>query len=210
MFSQLLGKFVISQRNLIEVTSSLLSSSSQRLLIHVSSLLNEASNAMRASSNRGELEISASKSRRQARKKQRDKAEFIRISNINSRGGAYRKFRVRPDELAESEDDLSMKPGISDRIDPESLDKLNDDLDLYAQNEFAYHHKVIDEDIRERRRVKIGIIKKKIAKLEGRVEENFNLLTWDAKEQIKHLNIVDPGSNHSNQMRISAVLRVNV
>ena len=76
----------------------------------------------------------------------------------------------------------------------EKLNKLDDDIELYAANENLYHDKVVYEDISERRRKKLAIVNKKIAKLEGRKEPVFNLLTWDAKEQIKHLHLNDPGN----------------
>ena len=118
---------------------------------------------------------------------------FIRISSMNSRGGAYRKFRVGPSEIDKNDDYEAYRKGLSDFVDPDELHQSEKDLDLYSTSEQAYHSHVIQEDMRSRRRDKIAIIKKKVAKLEGHEEENLNLLTWDAKEQIKHLNIIDPG-----------------
>ena len=40
--------------------------------------------------------------------------------------------------------------------------------------------------------MKLAIIDKKIKRLEGVKHTYFNLLTWDAKEQIKHLHLNDP------------------
>lgn len=39
---------------------------------------------------------------------------------------------------------------------------------------------------------KLGIIKKKMKRLNGEKHTYFNLLTWDAKEQIKYLHLQDP------------------
>lgn len=85
------------------------------------------------------------------------------------------------------EDDL-------DNTDPQELINAenDEDLNLYARDKKAYHRKIVDEDIRARNRVKLAIIKKKLDKLEGRAVSGMNLLTWDAKEQIKHLNLNYP------------------
>lgn len=40
--------------------------------------------------------------------------------------------------------------------------------------------------------MKLAIIAKKMKRLEGQKHTYFNLLTWDAKEQIKHLHLNDP------------------
>lgn len=126
---------------------------------------------------------------------------IIRVSSINSRTtDFYRKFRV-PKTLDEDTNnnkdyifDNHEKSGkILDNYDPDSLNKLEEDLELYSRDEELYHEKAVDEDIRMKRRIKIGIIKKKMAKLEGNEQNNFNLLTWDAKEQIKYLNSNEPG-----------------
>lgn len=127
-----------------------------------------------------------------------NQSNFIRISSLNSRGGAYRKFRVAPTEDLNDESDADFdqlnRKGVSDLVDPEELDQRQRDLELYSVSEQAYHSHVIDEDMRARRRAKIAIIKKKIQKLENPEQEvTLNLLTWDAKEQIKHLNSLDPG-----------------
>lgn len=79
--------------------------------------------------------------------------------------------------------------------DEESLDEkpeLEEDLELFSRNENTYHKKVIDEDIKQRKRIKYGIIKKKMSTLEGYTHSYFNLLSWDAKEQIKYLNLNEP------------------
>lgn len=122
-----------------------------------------------------------------------NKDNFIRISSMNSRGGAYRKFRVRPSEIDKNDDYETYRKGLSDFVDPDELHQSEKDLELYSTSEQAYHSHVIQEDMQTRRRDKIAIIKKKVAKLEGHEEQNLNLLTWDAKEQIKHLNMIDPG-----------------
>lgn len=127
---------------------------------------------------------------------------IIRISSMNSQGGAYRKFRVAAPATTTTrgEDKFEeYRKGLSDTIDPEDLEKQDEDLELYSRSEQAYHTHVIEEDMRARRRAKTAIIKKKISKIEGSGDEhdmkvNPNLLTWDAKEQIKHLNNIDPGS----------------
>ena len=40
--------------------------------------------------------------------------------------------------------------------------------------------------------MRLGIIHKKLNRLEGEKHTHFNLLTWDAKEQIKYLHLNDP------------------
>lgn len=87
--------------------------------------------------------------------------------------------------------DLASKIDLD--VDPESLVKNEEDLHLYSMDEKLYHKKIVDEDIKKKKKAKFNIIKKKIDKLEGLDEKNVNLLTWDAKEQIKHLNMTDPG-----------------
>jgi hypothetical protein len=67
------------------------------------------------------------------------------------------------------------------------------DLDMFSRNENDFYENIINEDIKERKRIKNKIIFKKINKLEGNLHKNFNLLTWEAKEQIKHLNLNNPG-----------------
>jgi hypothetical protein len=172
MWRKFLNILADSQRNLVQ----------KSYVSTTNTMLNEAKRS-----------FAGSKSRYNQSKGRNNNGEIIRISNLNSRGGAYRKFRVSPTALEESED-FEATRGISERVDLESFEKFNEDLDLYSKSEEAYHTKIIDEDIRERRRTKTAIIMKKIAKLEGRGEErDFNLLTWDAKEQIKHLHLNDPG-----------------
>jgi hypothetical protein len=86
--------------------------------------------------------------------------------------------------------------------DEESLDEkpeLEEDLELFSRNENTYHKKVIDEDIKQRKRIKYGIIKKKMSTLEGYTHSYFNLLSWDAKEQIKYLNLNEPGNFREKQ-----------
>ena len=82
-------------------------------------------------------------------------------------------------------------------VDEENLaekPELEKDLELFSKNENLYHKQVIDEDIKQRKRIKYGIIKKKMSTLEGNKHKYFNLLSWDAKEQIKYLNLNDPGN----------------
>ena len=69
----------------------------------------------------------------------------------------------------------------------------NEDLNIYARDKDAYHEKVIEEDRMKRRSAKFVIIKKKMEKLDGLKVQHPNLLTWDAKEQIKHLHLNHPG-----------------
>jgi len=77
--------------------------------------------------------------------------------------------------------------------DPEKLLEVDKDLELYSRSKKLYREKIIEEDERKRKSIKLGIIKKKMDKLNGTREANFNLLTWDAKEQIKYLHINEPG-----------------
>jgi hypothetical protein len=79
-----------------------------------------------------------------------------------------------------------------DNQDPRELFESEEILDLYSKDENLYHNKIVDEDIKRRYRTKIAIIKKRMAKLYGQDEKMFNLLTWDAKEQIKYLNLNEP------------------
>lgn len=99
-------------------------------------------------------------------------------------------LKGKADELAE---ELDMQ-------DPQDLMNAenDEDLNLYARSKDAYHKKVIDEDVARRKRIKMAIVSKKIAKLEGRQPKSINLLTWDAKEQIKQLNLNYPGFKHLN------------
>jgi hypothetical protein len=75
----------------------------------------------------------------------------------------------------------------------EEISELDQDLELFSKNKRLYHQKVIDEDIKQRKRIKYGIIKKKMNILHGNKYTYFNLLTWDAKEQIKYLHLNEPG-----------------
>jgi hypothetical protein len=77
--------------------------------------------------------------------------------------------------------------------DPEKLLEVDEDLELYSRSKKLFREKVIEEDERKRKSIKLAIIKKKMDKLNGTREPNFNLLTWDAKEQIKYLHINEPG-----------------
>ncbi|RMZ94524.1 neugrin -like protein, partial [Brachionus plicatilis] len=127
-----------------------------------------------------------------------DKAkEKNTLTVANLSGAKLRKFKL-PLNLVNEEKKFILK-GKSSHLtnnigddDPEALLKNEEDLDLYSMNENLYHTKIVDEDIRNKKRVKFGIIKKRIDKLEGLDEKYVNLLTWDAKEQIKHLHLSDP------------------
>ena len=79
-------------------------------------------------------------------------------------------------------------------FNPEKEFELEEDLNLFSRNKNLYHKKVIEEDIKQRKRVKLGIIMKRMKKLEGNQHKYINLLTWDAKEQIKYLHLNDPGT----------------
>ena len=78
--------------------------------------------------------------------------------------------------------------------DPEEFVKYEEELDAYGQNPDLYHAKIIEGDVKKRRQIKLAIIKKKVNKIEGFRYRNTNLLTWDAKEQIKYLNMTYPGN----------------
>jgi hypothetical protein len=136
-------------------------------------------------------------SRHKDERSQKKTESFLRIVNINDgRAGGLRRYRFQPRVDDDDDKKKFMFKGKSDEyndVDLESLDKLEQDLDLYARGEHLYHEKHIRDDIQMRRRVKMAILKKKIAKIEGQETFNFNLLTWDAKEQIKHLNLNEPG-----------------
>ena len=138
---------------------------------------------------------------------------FLHVKNFNPSSGSnsFKKFRLPKETLNETlsrrnngngfifggKSDSSMGENAEDNDnendDPESMLKLDEDLDLFIQDPELYHRKQIDDDIYKRKQMKKAIIKKKILKLEGRHETNFNLLTWDAKEQIKYLNLNEPG-----------------
>lgn len=91
-----------------------------------------------------------------------------------------------------------------DMHDPQDLMNAenDEDLNLYARSKDAFHKKVIDEDVARRKRIKMAIVSKKIAKLEGRQQKSMNLLTWDAKEQIKHLNLNYPGFKFKSKFKL--------
>lgn len=143
---------------------------------------------------------------RKGTKKNTANDNFIRIRSMNDgRGGRLKSFRVES-EIGERE--RFIFKGKSDQfahIDPESLNKLDENLELYSRNEQLYHEKVVDEDMSQRRRLKLAIVRKKMKKLEGGEldqERPFNLLTWDAKEQIKHLNLNNPGNKKRTYLSI--------
>lgn len=129
--------------------------------------------------------------------KQQNNDNTIFIQNLNS-GGKLRKFRTVLPDLKEEGDKFVYKRGSQRLIDSleeddeKKLFNMDEDLGLYTKNENFFHQKVIDEDVKRRKKIKMGIIKKKIAKIEGEKYRNTGLLTWDAKEQIKYLNLNEP------------------
>lgn len=131
--------------------------------------------------------------------KKNNKSNENKISIMNiSRGNKLKTIRL-PKNFEDMEEKKLIFKGKSLHLsnelnneDPEELVKYNEDLDLYAMNENLYHKKILDEDIKNQKKVKLAIVRKKINKLENLEEKNFNLLTWDAKEQIKHLHMNDP------------------
>ena len=121
----------------------------------------------------------------------------IFIQNLNA-GGKLRRFRNFLPDMKEEDHKFEYKVR-SERLidsleedDEENLLKTDEDLALYTKNEGLYHSKIVDEDVRKRKSIKMGIVKKKLKKIEGERYRNTNLLTWDAKEQIKHLSINEP------------------
>jgi hypothetical protein len=122
---------------------------------------------------------------------------LFRITNLGN--NTTRIFRGVPDDQNDSKN-FAFKgkstnlPDELDDEDPEKFVQYEEELDMFVRDENKYHEKIIDEDIVQRRRMKMAIIKKKIAKIEGEKYRNTNLLTWDAKEQIKYLNLNYPGS----------------
>lgn len=123
---------------------------------------------------------------------------LLAITSLNN-GKKFKKFKL-PLSFLKEEEKFIFKGKSSnlakdiENNDPEALLRNEEDLDLYAMNENLYHKKIVDEDIRNKKKVKLGIIKKKINKIEGLEEKHVNLLTWDAKEQIKYLHMTDPGN----------------
>ena len=124
----------------------------------------------------------------------------FRIKSLNDgRGGMTKQFKFKPPQdnkkfLIKGSSDAYMH-GLREseaEIDPEKYFEVEEDLDVYSQNQHLYHKKIIDEDIRKRSSIKLAIINKKMRKLEGEKHSYFNLLTWDAKEQIKYLHLQDP------------------
>lgn len=121
----------------------------------------------------------------------------LAIANFNN-GKKLKKFKL-PLNFINEEEKFIYKGKSSnlatsiENTDPEDLVRNEEDLNLYAINENLYHKKIVDEDIQKKKKTKLGIIKKKINKIEGLEEKHVNLLTWDAKEQIKHLHMTDPG-----------------
>lgn len=85
--------------------------------------------------------------------------------------------------------------GLDEDENPEDELKLGQELDLYSKSKGLFHKKVIADDVNQRQRVKRGIIMKRMNTLEGNKYKYLNLLTWDAKEQIKYLHLNEPGSN---------------
>jgi hypothetical protein len=129
----------------------------------------------------------------------------IEISSLtDGKGFNLRKFRNInfPKEYEEDKkfifkgkSNILAKKLSSEGVDPEEFIKYEKQLDIYARNQSDYHEKQIQDDIRKRRRVKLAIIKKKMNQMENGPDANRNLnnlLTWDAKEQIKYLNLNEP------------------
>jgi hypothetical protein len=122
-------------------------------------------------------------------------ANLFRITNVGN--NTSRIFRGVPEDRNDAKN-FAFKGktrDLADELDDEDPEKLlqyEEELDMYARDEGKFHSKVIDEDIARRRRMKMAIIKKKVGKIEGEKYRNTNLLTWDAKEQIKYLNLTYP------------------
>ena len=129
----------------------------------------------------------------------------IEISSLTSgKGFNFKKFRniQLPKEYDEEKkfifkgkSNMLAKKLSSEGYDPEEFIKYEKELDIYARNENDYHESNIQDDMRRRKRIKLAIIKKKINQIENGLDANRNfnnLLTWDAKEQIKYLNLNEP------------------
>ena len=127
---------------------------------------------------------------------------FLRIETFNPRSGSkmLNKFRLPAESLSEraskTRKHLAYDDELTSKFDHEDLEsslKEDKNLDLFIENPNFYHRKQIEEDIHQRKLNKRAIIRKKLLKIEGRQVINFNLLTWDAKEQIKYLHLNEPG-----------------
>ena len=126
------------------------------------------------------------------------------ISLNDGLGGRFRQFKnIKLDEEFDEKrfinkgkssnlvGEQKLRGGSENGIDqdPEEYIKYEKELDVFARDENAYHQQQVEADIRRRRRVKLAIIKKKMRQLEEGASsaKNYNnLLTWDAKEQIKY------------------------
>jgi hypothetical protein len=130
--------------------------------------------------------------------KQKNSHEFLHISNLST--NRNRKFKISAGDLNRDEKNFIFRgksetfaPDDLDDQDPEELLKYEEDLNLFAKDENLYHSKIIEKDIKERNKIKNAIIKKNVKKIEDREKyRNTNLLTWDAKEQIKYLHLKHP------------------
>jgi hypothetical protein len=147
--------------------------------------------------------------RKSYNKNSKTNVNFLHVKNFDPSSGSnlVKKFRLPQETLTEKNMMKSVKTRAINELsgkkddeeeDPESLLKNDEDLDLFMENPDMYHRKQIEEDIFKRKQIKRAIIKKKLLKLEERSEPNFNLLTWDAKEQIKYLNLNEPGRRISS------------
>ena len=119
-------------------------------------------------------------------------SKFGKAGNIpikNFKDNYQKNFMMR----GKSEELMTGKE-INEDLD-ESINKMDDNIELYSMNPKVYHDKAVYDDISNRKRIKFAIIRKRINKIEGKTRPSLNLLTWDAKEQIKHLNLNDPGKN---------------
>lgn len=81
---------------------------------------------------------------------------------------------------------------FDDHQDLESMFEHQEDLNLYARDKNLFKAKIVEEDMKKSQKIKLGIIRKKMKLIEGHKHVNTNLLTWDAKEQIKYLNLNYP------------------
>ena len=160
-------------------------------LSSVTSSLTQLRNRKELSSDRNELVAFKGKTNSRDNRFQTSNRTHTRKQNHKN----YEKnfiFKGKSNEYIEKlndDQDLNEKP------------EFEEDLELYSTNKNLYHKKVIDEDIRQRKSFKYGIVKKKMKILEeGKGHTYMNLLSWDAKEQIKHLNLNDPGKFFSSKI----------
>jgi hypothetical protein len=192
-------------------------STAQIRLFHVSYLAQAFSHEMAQDNFKRKPKFTYKRKNYADNKSKTNDDSFLHVKNFNPSSGSnsFKKFRLPKETLNETLSKEKRRSngngfifgGRSDSLiggekntegndnddDPESMLKHDEDLDLFIQDPELYHRKQIDDDINKRKQMKRAIIKKKLLKLEGRQETNFNLLTWDAKEQIKYLNLNEPG-----------------